>query len=94
MRAIARITAWCYRRIEMQRWLFILMMASSLAISQAAPVTELPWSFKPLSVQPLPKNKQSEWPKSRLDHFILSRIESNSPRQFDNARRMWHISEL
>ena len=76
MRAIARITAWGYRRIEMQRWLFILMMASSLAISQAAPVTELPWSFKPLSVQPLPKNKQSEWPKSRLDHFILSRIES------------------
>ena len=60
----------------MQRWLFILIMASSLAISQAAPVTELPWSFKPLSVQPLPKNKQSEWPTSRLDHFILSRIES------------------
>ena len=60
----------------MQRWLFILIMASSLAISQAAPVTELPWSFKPLSAQPLPKNKQSEWPTSRLDHFILSRIES------------------
>ncbi|SVA67238.1 uncharacterized protein METZ01_LOCUS120092, partial [marine metagenome] len=39
----------------MQRWLFILMMASSLAISQAAPVTELPWSFKPLAVQSLPK---------------------------------------
>ena len=60
----------------MQRWLFILMMTSSLATIQAAPVTDLPWSFKPLAVQSLPKIKQAEWPQSRLDHFILSRIES------------------
>ena len=35
--------------MQVQRWLFILALVATLAIGHAAPVTELPWSFKPLS---------------------------------------------
>lgn len=33
------------------------------------------WSFQPVSRQPLPEVKDSQWPKSRVDAFVLSSME-------------------
>ncbi|GEP45187.1 DUF1549 and DUF1553 domain-containing protein [Brevifollis gellanilyticus] len=33
------------------------------------------WSFVPPKAQPLPQVKDRSWPRERVDHFILSRIE-------------------
>ena len=60
----------------MRQWLIILAGVVMASMSRAAPVTELPWSFKPLAVQSLPKIKQAEWPQSRLDHFTLAHMEA------------------
>ncbi len=59
----------------MRQWCSILTLAV-VAIGHAAPVTELPWSFKPLAEQSLPKIKKSSWPQSRLDFFTLARMEA------------------
>ena len=76
--AIARTTTPCHHLTEMRSWCTILTMALPLACDgQAAPVTELPWSFAPLSEQTLPAVEQSTWPHSRIDHFVLARIEAN-----------------
>lgn len=58
----------------MHRWLAILLLNTSLL--QAEPVKELPWSFRPLQEQPLPKVNQADWPQQRLDRFVLAQIES------------------
>ena len=68
----------------MRQRFFILMLAA-VANGQAAPVTELPWSFKPLAEQPLPKTKNSSWPQVRLDHFTLARIEAMGLRPAEAA---------
>lgn len=34
------------------------------------------WSFVPPRPQPLPRVQDKAWPRSRLDHFILARLES------------------
>lgn len=34
------------------------------------------WSFKPPVAHALPKVKDTSWPKERVDHFILSKMES------------------
>ncbi|MBT5708059.1 MAG: DUF1549 domain-containing protein, partial [Verrucomicrobia bacterium] len=60
----------------MQLRLIILLLVVFSAPAQSEPVTELPWSFNALKSTPLPETKQSDWPQTRLDHFILSRIES------------------
>lgn len=36
---------------------------------------ELPWSFQPIRKQELPKVKNTKWPKNRIDHFILAKME-------------------
>ncbi len=37
---------------------------------------ERPWSFEPLGAQNLPAVSQEAWPRTRLDHFILAKLES------------------
>ncbi|SVE47976.1 uncharacterized protein METZ01_LOCUS500830, partial [marine metagenome] len=54
--------------------MFILGFLGTLMLGHAAAI-EKPWSFEPLQVQPLPKIKRAGWPQTRLDHFILSRME-------------------
>jgi len=34
------------------------------------------WSFQPVSRQPLPVVKQSDWPQQRIDQFVLARLEN------------------
>jgi hypothetical protein len=60
----------------MQLRLIILLLVVFSASAYSEPVTELPWSFKALKSVAIPETKQSEWPQTRLDHFILSRIEA------------------
>jgi hypothetical protein len=33
------------------------------------------WSFQPVSTQALPKVKDARWPKTRIDNFILAKLE-------------------
>ena len=59
----------------MHRPLCILFVLLTSPGSWAATVNELPWSFKPLKSATLPNIQQPDWPQTRLDHFILSRME-------------------
>ena len=36
----------------------------------------VPWSFAPLKRVPLPQVKDTAWPKTRIDHFILAKMEA------------------
>jgi hypothetical protein len=36
----------------------------------------LPWSFAPLKRVALPKVKDAAWPKTRIDYFILAKMEA------------------
>jgi len=36
------------------------------------------WSFVPPENHPLPPVKQSDWPRQKLDHFILARLEAEA----------------
>lgn len=51
-------------------WLFL-----PACIAAAAELSEPLWSLKPFVIQPLPQVKQQRWPQSRVDHFILARLE-------------------
>ena len=52
--------------------IFAIVLGSTCRAELAVP---LPWSFKPLSQQVLPEIAQADWPKGRIDHFTLARIE-------------------
>ena len=56
----------------MRRLLWICLPAAGLA---APPPAELLWSLQPFAAQPLPAVKDADWPRSRVDHFILARLE-------------------
>ncbi|MBL9130628.1 MAG: DUF1553 domain-containing protein [Verrucomicrobiaceae bacterium] len=36
----------------------------------------VPWSFAPLKRTPLPQVKDTSWPRTRIDHYILAKIEA------------------
>jgi hypothetical protein len=36
---------------------------------------KVPWSFEPLRKPDLPKVKNTDWPKTRIDHFLLAAME-------------------
>jgi len=63
----------------------LILLCSGLAmVAPAAEPTEIDWakarqhwSFVPPKAQPLPQVKDSAWPRQRVDHFILSRIEKH-----------------
>ncbi|MCB1277869.1 DUF1549 and DUF1553 domain-containing protein [Prosthecobacter sp.] len=58
---ISRFTAW-------------LCLLPVLAVA-VVPSTKPLWSLQPFARQPLPLVKHRQWPQSRVDHFILSRLE-------------------
>jgi len=53
--------------------------------SEAEPAGEVPWSFAPLvKAEALPVVGDTSWPKTRIDYFILAKIEAEG---FDPAQR-------
>ncbi len=57
---ISRLTAWFY-----------LPVMAAAAVPSADPL----WSLQPFALQPLPVVNQQNWPRARVDHFILARLE-------------------
>ena len=59
----------------------IILFETEFAISKAdVPPPRNPaqhWSFQPLSNPSLPQSRNSEWPTSPLDHFILAKLEQH-----------------
>ncbi|WP_395719005.1 DUF1549 and DUF1553 domain-containing protein [Prosthecobacter sp.] len=51
------------------------MLCLSVCMAGAAEPSEPLWSLRPFTIQPLPQVKQQGWPRSRVDHFILARLE-------------------
>ncbi len=70
MRPRGRIGEVISRRIA---W-FCLPVLATAAVPSAEPL----WSLQPFALQPLPMVKQQNWPRSRVDHFILARLEKES----------------
>ena len=60
-----------------------LFAVGVLAVSAAEPkattkkpsAPPTPWSFQPLKESPLPKVRNDKWPQSRVDHFLLAKME-------------------
>ncbi|MFN0079079.1 MAG: DUF1549 and DUF1553 domain-containing protein [Prosthecobacter sp.] len=67
---ISRLIAW-----------FCLPVLATAAVPSAEPL----WSLQPFAVQPLPTVKQQNWPRSRVDHFILARLEKENLRPNGDA---------
>ncbi|WP_395749998.1 DUF1549 and DUF1553 domain-containing protein [Prosthecobacter sp.] len=51
-----------------------LLSLPALLLAGSPPAEPL-WSLKPFARQPLPQVQQRDWPRSRVDHFILARLE-------------------
>ena len=51
-----------------------LLVMLTLAASGAEPL----WSLRPFALQPLPVVRQLEWPRSRVDFFLLARMEKEN----------------
>ena len=57
----------------------LMLLAASAGMALAAKKDlpkPVPWSFAPLKRSDLPKVKDTSWPKTRLDYFILARMEA------------------
>lgn len=52
------------------------------------------WSFQPVHRQPLPQIKESNWPQTRLDAFVLSRMEQQGLTPSPRADRATLIRRL
>ncbi|MCA8988824.1 MAG: PSD1 domain-containing protein [Planctomycetaceae bacterium] len=52
------------------------------------------WSFQPVQEHSLPEVKLAEWPKQRIDHFILSTMEQNGLSPTAPAERATLIRRL
>ncbi len=50
-----------------------------------APPAETLWSLQPFAMQTVPAVKQHDWPRSRVDHFILARLEKENLAPNDDA---------
>jgi len=46
--------------------------------SEISPADREFWSFRPFTRQPLPAVKDAQWPRTRIDVFLLNRLESES----------------
>jgi hypothetical protein len=74
--AASRIPAPCrIGRVISRRIFWICLPVAGLA---APPPAEPLWSLKPFAIQPLPVVRQQDWPRSRVDHFILARLEQEN----------------
>jgi len=48
------------------------------------------WSFRPVANPPLPRVRDTSWPKSSIDYFVLSKLEANGLHPVEAAdRRTW-----
>jgi hypothetical protein len=61
-------------------WLFC---AVSQGLGAEAPIVDWAkarqhWSFVPPAAQPMPSTQDTTWPRQRVDHFILARLEEQS----------------
>lgn len=52
------------------------------------------WSFKPIQVQDLPAVVDAGWPRQPIDHFVLSRLESERLRPAREAKRREFIRRV
>ena len=52
------------------------------------------WAFVPPQAQPLPKVKDAAWPRERVDHFILAKIEQSGLSPSPEASRRTLIRRL
>ncbi len=59
--------------IRLTAWLFV----SAFALSAVPPPAKPLWSLQPFAVKSLPVVKNTAWPHSRVDHFILARLEGS-----------------
>ena len=72
----------CFSRRRMNFLFAMLCVFSTIAIvagdenKKEADGEETPWSFSPLQKQELPPVENADWPQTRIDHFILARMEA------------------
>ncbi|WP_395736212.1 DUF1549 and DUF1553 domain-containing protein [Prosthecobacter sp.] len=52
-----------------------LLLSLPVLLLAGTPPTAPLWSLRPFARQPLPQLQQRGWPRSRVDHFILARLE-------------------
>ncbi|MFP6621536.1 MAG: PSD1 and planctomycete cytochrome C domain-containing protein [Pirellulaceae bacterium] len=52
------------------------------------------WSFVPVEQKPLPKTKQADWAKQRIDHFVLAAMEANGLSPSEEADRATLLRRL
>lgn len=55
--------------------LLIAVAAGAVAKKDEGP-KPVPWSFAPLKRTPLPKVKDTAWPRTRIDYYILAKMEA------------------
>jgi hypothetical protein len=68
----------CSRATRFLFWCPLLALAcagQALAAKKEGP-KPVPWSFAPLKRTPLPVVKETAWPKTRIDHYILAKMEA------------------
>src|SRR5687767_4502551 len=52
-----------------------LLLSATLALATEGPATN--WAFRPASRPPVPQVAHKEWPRTSIDHFILSKLEAS-----------------
>ena len=45
------------------------------------------WSFQPVQMLPTPETAEADWPRRRIDHFVLQRLEQAAMRPAPEANR-------
>ncbi len=58
------------------------------------PAAKKTWTYTTPKSQPLPKTQNTNWPKNRIDHFILAKLESASLRPSQPASKTTLIRRL
>ncbi len=57
--------------------LLVLLASAGMVLAKKAEGPKpVPWSFAPLKRAALPKVKDAAWPKTRIDYFILAKMEA------------------
>jgi len=57
-------------------WFIPALVIASPALAKDEGPKPVPWSFAPLRQVDLPPVKDKTWPRTRMDHFILARLEA------------------
>jgi len=71
------------------RWIkltLVLLASAGIAVAKKDDAPKpIPWSFAPLKRAPLPAVKDTGWPRTRIDHFILAKMEAAGVRPAPRA---------